>query len=202
MAGVAVKSSHTVSPSRGGPTHNMGGSSPCTSLLGSRTVLGVTRPIAIPTQASTWPRPGMLASGHGGRKVRREDGRCCRASPRSLALDDDNCCAHCVRLPAKERLLSWKRMRLWKESGSCCKMCPLTEVLRQRACATAFGTTFLPIAVGLCARLPTVSTTGLPAASGLGFVGRDFQCERTRTLLKNLLPHDCRGRHTGHDGVL
>ena len=140
MAGVAVKSSHTVSPSRGGPTHNMGGSSPCTSLLGSRRALPCTGSLARSRSQREHVAPsGMLASGHGGRKVRREDGRCCRASPRSLALDDDNCWAHCVRLPAKIRLLSWKRMRLCKESGSCCKMCPLTEVLRQRACATAFG---------------------------------------------------------------
>ena len=65
-------------------------------------------------------------------------------------------------------------------------MCPPTEVLGQHACATAFGTTLLPIAVGLCARRPTVTATGLPAASCLGSVNRDFQCERTRTLIKNL----------------
>ena len=135
------------------------------------------------------PHGGMLASGHGGRTVHRADRRCCRASPRSRALDDDNCCAHCVRLPAKERLISWKRCRPCEESVSCCEMCPLTEVLSQHACATAFGTTFVPIAVGLCARLPTVSATGLPAASCLGSVDRDFQCERTRTRIKNLSLH-------------
>ena len=132
------------------------------------------------------PHGGMLASGHGGRTVHRADRRCCRASPRSRALDDDNCCAHCVRLPAKERLISWKRCRPCEESGSCCEMCPLTEVLSQHACATAFGTTFVPIAVGLCARLPAVTATGLPAALWLGSVDRDFQCERTRTLFKIL----------------
>ena len=65
-------------------------------------------------------------------------------------------------------------------------MCPLTAVLSQHACATAFGSTFGPVAVGLCARLPAATATGLPAASWLGPVDRNFQCERTRTHFKNL----------------
>ena len=161
----------------------MGGSSPCTSLLGSRTgSLARSRSQRRRARGPVWDA--------------RFRTRWPQGPPRGRAL-----------LPSHSTLARARRRQLLRalRAAACEDTPPLVEAhaplqgigeLLQNvptdggspaACVChCVRKAFLPSPGGLCARLPTVSTTGLPAASCLGFVGRDFQCERTRTLLKNL----------------
>ena len=190
----------------------MGGSSPCTSLLGSRRALPCTGSLARsrfqrrrargPVLGCSLPDTVAARSAARTRQALQAAAEPLHARSRSTTttvppLHDPLRAAACEGTPP----LVEAHAPL-EGIGELLQNVP-TDGGSQPACVChCVRKAFLPSPVGLCARLPTVSTTGLPAASCLGLVGRDFQCERTRTLLKNLLPHDCRGRHTGHDGVL